>query len=155
MKYTETKQCRDCGAVKTLGYFNRRKDGKRQDRCVKCPAKADPQRHAEALDERRTVTPAGFCPTEARKFQRMHQKYGIDYWKFHQMLEQQGGGCAICGATDDLVVDHDHSCCPGRKTCGDCVRGLLCGHCNTGLGRFFDSEERLASAQNYLRDSKA
>jgi len=42
-----------------------------------------------------------------------------------------------------LYVDHCHS--SGK------VRGLLCHHCNTALGKFQDSVEVLSSAIDYLR----
>ena len=53
--------------------------------------------------------------------------------------------CMICGDEDKLVVDHDH------KT-GN-VRGLLCNHCNRGLGHFRDSLDTLGLAIKYLKDS--
>lgn len=75
--------------------------------------------------------------------------------QYEAMLEAQGGGCAICGSpppTDGraLAVDHDHSCCPGRRSCGRCVRGLLCMHCNQGIGRLGDDPDRLRLAADYL-----
>ncbi|BCO56135.1 hypothetical protein MINTM005_13790 [Mycobacterium intracellulare] len=68
------------------------------------------------------------------------------------MLEAQLGRCAVCGQAmlDDWVVDHDHSCCPGERSCGKCVRALLCRGCNCGLGNFKDSPDSLRAAADYI-----
>ena len=50
--------------------------------------------------------------------------------------------CVICGTPGELVVDHDHT--TGK------VRGLLCSHCNRGLGHFRDSPMLLEFAAQYL-----
>lgn len=50
--------------------------------------------------------------------------------------------CVICGSTEELVVDHCH------KT--NIVRGMLCNHCNRGLGHFKDDPELLEFARMYL-----
>jgi len=59
-----------------------------------------------------------------------------------ETLLGQNGHCALCDrvpTTRRFQVDHDHDCCPTdkshRKTCGKCIRGLLCEPCNTDLGR--------------------
>ena len=85
------------------------------------------------------------------------KKYKITIEIFNEVLEKQNGVCAICGGVNSdrpLAVDHDHSCCPGESTCGKCLRGLLCGRCNTGLGSFRDNIEILKSAVQYIENVK-
>lgn len=78
---------------------------------------------------------------------------------YEALLEAQGGACAICGRPEtamlrgvvvSLAVDHDHACCPGKRSCGRCIRGLLCNACNTGLGKFEDDPDLLRVAIAYL-----
>ena len=75
--------------------------------------------------------------------------YGITLEKKKSMFLGQHGKCAIClvvfSKLSSAHVDHDH------KT--GVVRGLLCGNCNNGLGRFKDSHEFLESASKYLKNS--
>lgn len=71
-----------------------------------------------------------------------------------RMLQEQGGVCAICKGVDPfgkLVVDHDHACCPGQRSCGKCTRGLLCNACNKGLGHFRDNIGFIGEAGEYLK----
>lgn len=63
--------------------------------------------------------------------------------------------CEICGValtTKNLNVDHDHECCPGQQTCGECIRGLLCRACNRGIGSFSESVDNLNVAVGYLSE---
>ena len=39
---------------------------------------------------------------------------------------------------------------PSRNSCGKCVRGLLCGRCNMGLGNLDDDIEILLKSIDYL-----
>lgn len=55
--------------------------------------------------------------------------------------------CVICGVKDKLVVDHDHVT--------GAVRGMLCNHCNRGLGHFRDDPHLLEFARMYLLASNA
>ena len=54
-------------------------------------------------------------------------KYSLTTGRLDAMIKM---GCkmkmsgSVCGGA--LCVDHDHKCCPGKKSCGKCVRGILC-----------------------------
>lgn len=70
--------------------------------------------------------------------------YRITLEQRDQLLQDQCGACAICGAIDSqLVVDHDHK--TGQ------VRGLLCKHCNWGIGHLRDDPVRIARAAQYVQ----
>ena len=75
--------------------------------------------------------------------------YGLSQERLDRMLEMQSGRCAICTNElgDRFCVDHDHECCAGTKTCGNCIRGLLCVQCNSRLGWY---EQYRAEAHAYL-----
>ncbi|QDF19515.1 endonuclease VII [Arthrobacter phage Kumotta] len=86
---------------------------------------------------------------------RYRSQFGISLAQYREMESAQGGGCAICGHSPaegepKLSIDHDHKCCPGRRSCGNCVRGLLCSDCNFGLGKFRDKPALLSRAAAYL-----
>lgn len=80
-------------------------------------------------------------------------RYGLDPEDVERMIHAQGGLCAICPArlADGYCVDHDHACCPGVKTCGACVRGLLCQECNRLVGKLESNPERLTKMLGYMK----
>ncbi len=84
---------------------------------------------------------------------RLIRDYNITVEQFNEILALQNGGCAICGtvsAQQRLHIDHNHKCCPGKTSCGKCIRGLLCGKCNVGIGCLNDNIETLMAAAAYL-----
>lgn len=78
-------------------------------------------------------------------------QYGLTREEFNTMLADQGGCCAICESPSpgpkQWHVDHCHK--TGR------VRGVLCHHCNIGLGHFRDDANLVASAAEYLRRAES
>lgn len=88
------------------------------------------------------------------------RSFGVDITWYEETLKSQNGGCAICGSLSSkgttknakFAIDHDHSCCPDKKACDKCRRGLLCFPCNTILARI--EGDWLASALNYLHKFK-
>ena len=69
---------------------------------------------------------------------------GLTLAAYEALLEAQGGGCAICGATPKtrrLDTDHDHK--TGK------VRGLLCHRCNRALPAWVTAQW-LVDAARYI-----
>ena len=138
------KTCKQCGQTKQLDSFYKHK-GRRDGRSSYC----------KECDRDNTRNWRRANPDRARALNLKH-KYGITADEYAAKLREQGGVCGICGKTPEqngkgLAVDHDHSCCPGDRSCGKCVRGLLCIACNRGIGYLQDSEELLLAAVAYLR----
>lgn len=97
----------------------------------------------------------GSLPVKTRKTN-LWVMFRLTPEQYDTMLLQQDFSCAICRRhmsefEKNLSVDHDHSCCPGARSCGECVRGLLCSNCNTGIGMLQDRADVLESATEYLR----
>lgn len=88
----------------------------------------------------------GYCKPCSRD-QKMKSFYGLDPEAMRKLMT---AGCSICGSNERLHVDHDHSCCPGVRSCGSCVRGVLCGTHNRAIGMFSDDVVLLQKAIDYL-----
>lgn len=75
------------------------------------------------------------------KIQNFTGKYGFDKSEVARFIAERTN-CAICGDAEDLVIDHCHE--------ANRLRDVLCRRCNTGIGHFLDSPDRLRSAADYL-----
>lgn len=125
------KECSRCHWPKNISHFN--KDCTRRDGyfpwCRSC--------HNASKN-------ASYDP-DAAYFRHIKRKYGLSREDYAEMLAAQNGCCYICEIPSDnkrLYVDHCHST--------GIVRGLLCHHCNTGIGNFEDDPKLLAAAIEYL-----
>jgi hypothetical protein len=164
----ETKRCRVCGQLKAITEFYKAAgcvDGRRGD-CRQCfQAKAKQRQEADPeLKERARRRTAQWIADNRERYDQykaayrksdnhrrawrkwyLRDKYGITPEDYDRLLEDQGGGCAICGKPPDgmaLHVDHCHE--TGR------VRGLLCFSCNAGLGQFKHDPDLLEEALVYV-----
>lgn len=103
-------------------------------------------RNKDKINARATVWQKNNPERAQRIYRRSrYAKLGVTIEQYDELLKTQRGRCAACGDEPKktlLAVDHDH------KT--GAIRGLLCPPCNTGLGYFRDSPERLRAAADYL-----
>ena len=138
------KRCARCGLEKSRHEFSAHRKNTTDGLCSYCKSC-----NAISVSEWKAKNPDKVRTNNLKR-------YSITPQQYDDMLAAQDGRCAICQAVPGaraLSVDHDHSCCPGKqKSCGGCVRGLLCQTCNMLLGATEDSVERLASAIVYLLD---
>jgi hypothetical protein len=102
----------------------------------------------EANKERYLERQRQYRESGARKYREEHlrQAFGLSEADYRNMLERQGGGCAICGDPPNvrisLHVDHDHGT-------GE-IRGLLCVRCNNGIGLLRESPDVMGRAIRYV-----
>jgi len=90
------------------------------------------------------------CCSHSSFVRNIEKKYNIPYSRYEQIKKEQKDSCAICSKKEKLLIDHDHSCCPGVGSCGRCVRGLVCFKCNVALGMVSDNKNILNSMILYL-----
>jgi hypothetical protein len=85
------------------------------------------------------------------------RKFNLTQERIDEILANQNNTCAICFSPFEdsgrrrMSVDHDHKCCDGYYSCGQCVRGFLCMHCNAMIGLANDDIDLLISAISYLK----
>lgn len=168
------KTCRDCGVEKPVSDFYaaaRRLDGLGSycKPCHRARMKVWEDENRDKIRQGRAKKRAargfGYDATGGRwhgpstpqdlliRRQRLASLYGLDEAKYSDLLKAQDGRCAVCGERPEdrrLCVDHDHSCCPGRKTCGRCIRGLLCDGCNKADGLLRSDAARARALADYL-----
>lgn len=152
------KKCSDCRESKPLDEFYKDKslrDGFRS-RCKEC-SRAHGKAYYKKNKDRIHAKDKRYREENPDRVRdsRLRHWYNISLEQYNKMLKEQDYVCAICKrhniAGKSLSVDHNHKCCPGKRSCGDCVRALLCFKCNTTLGQFEDDEGYLQETLNYIK----
>ncbi len=136
-----TKYCPCCTDTKALTEFYHTK-GKPQSYCKSCWKQKAKTAYVKP-DKKKT------------KAYTLKSKFGITLEKYHELYTQQNGCCAICSKQITLYAEtrdlSDVACVDHNHTTGE-VRGLLCNHCNTGIGLLQEDVYILEAASKYLKD---
>ena len=138
MTSSNAKVCKPCNEIKILEEYHENKE-MRDGRSSYCKPCASYRAKVWKQNNR-----------DRAKDQELKKRYGISLADHIAIYKEQEGKCAICQIDEKdaprqkLFVDHDHET--------GVVRGLLCHHCNSGLGHFMDNQDNLKRAQWYLED---
>jgi len=141
-----SKTCVKCGEEKALDLFAKGKDYKdgRKGTCKRC--------HTNYVTNYYNSNP------DKKALKNQMNSIAAPNWKRHKITENQylemfneyDGKCHACKDRKATNIDHDHSCCDKNRSCGNCVRGLLCNQCNTALGLLGDSEDKISGLLKYM-----
>lgn len=130
--------------------------------CYECKKIADNKPHRKLKKKIRAVEWGKENPTyyedyyienaERIKWRNIFRHYKLTPEQYNEILKAQNYLCAVCELEkQNLCIDHDHSCCPSKISCGKCVRGLVCLGCNNLLGFCADNITTLNKGIQYLQ----
>lgn len=135
------KKCSKCKRIKLRSAFYSQAGGRLKcgltSQCKPCKeetSKAYRTRYPERMAARRNQNREALRVNAWKSGLKI--KYNLTPEGYYTILDQQGGGCGICGSTDSdsrrqfLCVDHDET---------NLVRGLLCNPCNTTIAFLGDN----------------
>ena len=140
------KTCSKCNEEKDLDLFakgKRYKDG-RKNICKKCHTAYVSNYYSSNPDKKAAKNKMN--SVNQNNWMRHH----ISEQKYNELLDLHNGKCHSCKDKEAVSIDHDHSCCSQSRSCGRCVRGLLCNQCNTALGLLQDSKKNIQGLLDYL-----
>ena len=180
----ECRKCKETKSLDMFG-FNKNNKGGRAQYCKPCVSLINKAAYTKDPERAQAVTSAYYHAHKkemnawakeyrvgweernpgrtkrAGRLNRLKNYYGLTEAEFLSILQHQQYRCAICGSEDPKgihgvwQVDHDHNCCDNKKSCGKCVRGLLCWPCNIGIGLLRDDKSLLEKALAYTSDPPA
>lgn len=161
VSFKQMKTCRICNTVQNIDSF-RIYRGYVRGECRECENKIErdrraknPERYAAAARKwsrehpgQRNATKKAWRLKNLARHNAIVRKsnYGLTDGQYKILLDRQEWRCAICRGTERFSVDHCHA--SGQ------VRGILCCHCNRGLGGFLDSIPAMERAIEYLQKSR-
>lgn len=141
-------KCTGCKLFKSVEMFPKNPETPcgYDPRCKQCRHEARRERMGAVKENPR-------CDTEEERIDRrikamirfrLKSVYNVTEDAYNWLAWSQNYVCFMCDELDsritkdglpyNLSVDHDHRCCSENRSCGKCVRHLLCMKCNTLVG---------------------
>lgn len=116
----------------------------------------DPERYREYDRKQRANN------LEGHRYRDVLTKHQVTAEEYESLRGSQNDLCAICnlpetkksrtkGETCRLTLDHCHKCEDNGQKGIKVIRGMLCHHCNVGVGNFKDDITLLQKAIEYLK----
>lgn len=141
------KLCIKCGEEKELEYFCKSKNYKdgRRGTCKRCHTNYMLNYYKNNPDKNREKIKLNTKPKAAWKRHRITEE------QYNKLYSLYDGKCHSCKKNEAICIDHDHLCCQSNRSCGKCVRGILCHHCNTALGLLKDDVNVIILLAEYAR----
>ena len=145
------KTCNKCGEQKEIILFAKGKKYKNGYRniCKKCHTDymIDYYKNNQDKRQEKIKMNSGKTPNWRR--------HKISEIKYLEMFNLYDGKCHSCKDRIAINIDHDHSCCSSARSCGECVRGILCNQCNAALGLLNDDTNKINKLLEYINSTMA
>jgi len=144
IEFTQVRTCKECNETKTLAVFVKSKGAATGYRwqcqaCYNALAKAR---------RKNNVMVDGYRERQAET--RARRRMALDVIamaKRAELLESQGGGCAVCGQVSNFDVFYHLDIAQDGTW-----RGLICPLCKPIVGMLLRNGDKVAAAQNYIAD---
>lgn len=142
------KRCTGCAVIQPVTAFNTTHGGRPRPKCKSC--QSDDYRDYVSRNRERV--------SRSKREGKYVARFGLNLDELDDLHRSVGDSCESCGVHRDstpngvLVLDHDHSCCPTERTCGQCIRGVLCTACNVALGALHDDPLRVVALLGYIAE---
>lgn len=143
-KFSPIKTCTKCRVEKPLSSFPRHATSTIDGHLNQCDVCVKEYKNKYSKKWRKDHK--GYQRFHSRKWI-LRTKYNLSIEAYTALFKKQNGKCAIC--LNDMEIMGHHTHVDHCHTTG-VVRGILCRHCNRGLGAFKDNETSLRNAINYL-----
>ena len=139
-------RCKSCLKDDRSVYFSNPENRKKSRDMKKAWNARNPEERKRFNELRRVKLRTSLEMLKKYRDQRIKYMYGLTPERLEKLIALQNNSCAICGVSfhqKKMFIDHSHE----HKY----TRGLLCLHCNSGIGFLKESEAIMSSAIEYIK----